>query len=300
VSRAMTTEIKEGRGCGADADHVLLKLDHLGPEVIMQRLPGIREIAIKFGNVDPIRDPIPVVPTAHYQMGGIPSNYMGQVVAPEGASKEAIIPGLYAAGECSCVSVHGGNRLGCNSLLDLLVFGKSSGEQMIKDTRSQPSPHRALPKGAGDATRSRLSRLDSANSGERVADVLNDLRRTMQAHCGVFRFPEDLVEGVKKIKIISERAGRTFIQDKSKVFNTAKVEALELENLVDTALATIVSAEARKESRGAQARADFPERDDKNWMKHTLWYKEGNRLEYKPVHLRPLSVETMEPKARTY
>jgi len=300
VSRAMTTEIKEGRGCGADADHVLLKLDHLGPEVINQRLPGIREIAIKFGNVDPIRDPIPVVPTAHYQMGGIPTNYMGQVVAPEGASKEAIIPGLYAAGECSCVSVHGGNRLGCNSLLDLLVFGKSSGEQMIKDTRSQPSPHRALPKGAGDATRSRLSRLDSANSGERVADVLNDLRRTMQAHCGVFRFPEDLVEGVKKIKIISERAGRTFIQDKSKVFNTAKVEALELENLVDTALATIVSAEARKESRGAQARADFPERDDKNWMKHTLWYKEGNRLEYKPVHLRPLSVETMEPKARTY
>jgi len=300
VSRAMTTEIKEGRGFGPEADHVMLKLDHLGPEVINQRLPGIREIAIKFANVDPIREPIPVVPTAHYMMGGIPTNYMGQVVAPEGASKEAIMPGLFAAGECACVSVHGANRLGTNSLLDLVVFGKASGEQMIKDIRSQPSPHRALPKGAGDATRSRLSRLDSANSGERVADVLNDLRRIMQAHCGVFRFPEDLVEGVKKIKVIAERTGRTFIQDKSRVFNTAKVEALELENLVEAAMATIVSAEARKESRGAQSRSDFPERDDKNWMKHTLWYKEGNRLDYKPVHLRPLSVQTMEPKARTY
>jgi succinate dehydrogenase / fumarate reductase flavoprotein subunit len=300
VSRAMTTEIKEGRGCGPEADHVLLKLDHLGPEVINLRLPGIREIAIKFANADPIREPIPVVPTAHYMMGGIPTNYMGQVVAPEGASKEAIVPGLYAAGEAACVSVHGANRLGTNSLLDLLVFGKASGEQMIKDIRSQPSPHRALPKGAGDATRSRLSRLDGANSGERVVDVLNDLRRTMQAHCGVFRFPDDLISGVQKLKQICERANRTFIQDKSKVFNTARVEALELDNLVETAMATIVSAEARKESRGAQARSDFPERDDRNWMKHTLWYKEGNRLEYKPVHQKPLSVETMEPKVRTY
>jgi succinate dehydrogenase / fumarate reductase flavoprotein subunit len=300
VSRAMTTEIKEGRGCGAHADHVMLKLDHLGPEVIKQRLPGIREIAIKFANVDPIREPIPVVPTAHYQMGGIPANYMGQVVAPEGASKEAIVPGLYAAGESSCVSVHGGNRLGCNSLLDLLVFGKSSGEQMIKDFRLQPSPHRNLPKDAGDATRSRIARLDGARSGERVADVLNDLRRAMQAHCGVFRFPEDLIAGVAKVKEIGQRVGRTFIADKSKVYNTARVEALELENLIEAAMATIVSAEARKESRGAQTRADFPERDDKNWMKHTLWYKEGNRLDYKPVHLRPLTVQTMEPKVRTY
>ena len=300
VARAMTTEIKEGRGAGPDADHVLLKLDHLGPEVINLRLPGIREIAIKFANVDPIRDPIPVVPTVHYQMGGVPTNYMGQVVAPEGASKEAIVPGLYAAGECACVSVHGANRLGTNSLLDLLVFGKASGEQMIKDIRGQPSPHRNLPKGAGDATRSRIARLDSATGGERVVDVLNDLRRTMQAHCGVFRFPEDLQAGVRKVEQIAARAGRTFIADKSKVFNTARVEALELENLVETAMSTIVSAEARKESRGAQARADFPERDDRNWMKHTLWYKEGNRLEYKPVHHKPLSVEPMEPKVRTY
>jgi succinate dehydrogenase / fumarate reductase flavoprotein subunit len=207
---------------------------------------------------------------------------------------------LYAAGECACVSVHGANRLGTNSLLDLVVFGKSSGEQMIKDMRLHPTPHRNLPKDAGEPTRARLARLDSANSGERVVDVLNDLRRTMQAHCGVFRFPEDLVKGVQKVEEIASRAKRIFIQDKSKTFNTARVEAFELENLVETAMATIVSAEARKESRGAQARSDFPERDDKNWMKHTLWYREGNRLDYKPVHLRPLSVETMEPKVRTY
>jgi succinate dehydrogenase / fumarate reductase, flavoprotein subunit len=279
---------------------VLLKLDHLGPEVINQRLPGIREISIKFANADPVRDPVPVVPTVHYQMGGVPTNYMGQVVVPEGNSKEAIVPGLYAAGECACVSVHGANRLGTNSLLDLVVFGKSSGEQMIKDMANLPRPHRNLPKDAGEMTRFRINRLDTANSGERVVDVLNDLRRTMQAHCGVFRFPEDLKEGVAKVKALAERSQHTFIADKSKVFNTARVEALELENLIETAMSTIVSAEARQESRGAQARSDFPERDDKNWMKHTLWFKEGNRLDYKPVHTKPLTVETMEPKVRTY
>src|SRR5688500_1643050 len=300
VSRAMVTEMKEGRGCGPDGDFLLLKLNHLKPEDIIQRLPGIREIAIKFANVDPIRDPIPVVPTVHYQMGGIPTNFMGQVVAPEGNSKEAIVPGLYAAGECACVSVHGANRLGTNSLLDLLVFGKSSGEQMIKDMLSLPRAQRNLPRDAGDNTRARLARLDGAASGERVPEVLNDLRRTMQAHCGVFRFPEDLQKGVQKVKEIASRTRNICIADKSKVFNTARVEALELENLVETALATVVSAEARKESRGAQARADFPERDDQNWMKHTLWYKEGNRLVYKPVHQKPLSVEPMEPKVRTY
>jgi succinate dehydrogenase / fumarate reductase flavoprotein subunit len=300
VSRAMTTEIKEGRGCGPEADHVLLKLDHLGPEVINLRLPGIREIAVKFANADPVREPIPVVPTVHYQMGGIPTNYLGQVVAPEGSSMEAIVPGLYAAGECACVSVHGANRLGTNSLLDLLVFGKASGEQMLKDIAAQPRPHRSLPKGAGEPSRERLARLDGAASGERVAEVQNDLRRVMQAHCGVFRFPEDLAEGVGKVKEVAARAARTCIQDKSRVFNTARIEALELDNLVETAMSTVVSAEARKESRGAQARSDFPERNDANWMKHTLWYKEGNRLAYKPVHLKPMSVEAFEPKVRTY
>jgi succinate dehydrogenase flavoprotein subunit len=300
VSRAMTTEIKEGRGCGPDKDHVLLKLDHLGPEVINHRLPGIREIAIRFANADPVREPIPVVPTAHYQMGGIPTKFTGQVVAPEGANPESLVPGFYAAGECACVSVHGANRLGTNSLLDLVVFGKASGEQMIREIRAMPSPHRSLPKDAGEASRARLARLDATGAGERVADVGNDLRRIMQAHCGIFRFPDDLVKGIEKVKEIAARNQRTFIEDKSKVFNTARVEALELDNLVEASLATIVSAEARKESRGAQSRADFPERDDKNWMKHTLWFKEGNRLEYKPVHLKPISVESFEPKVRTY
>jgi succinate dehydrogenase / fumarate reductase, flavoprotein subunit len=300
VSRAMTTEIKEGRGCGPDKDHVLLKLDHLGPEVINHRLPGIREISIKFANADPVREPIPVVPTVHYQMGGVPTKYTGQVVVPEGSNMETILPGLYAIGECACVSVHGANRLGTNSLLDLVVFGKAAGEQVIKDLRMAPSPHRALPKDAGELTRGRVARLDANADGERVVDVLNDLRRAMQAHCGVFRFPDDLHKGVEKMKEIAARSLRTFIKDKSKTFNTARVEAFELDNLVETALATIVSAEARKESRGAQARDDFPERDDKNWMKHTLWYKEGNRLTYKPVHLKPMTVEAFEPKKRTY
>jgi succinate dehydrogenase / fumarate reductase, flavoprotein subunit len=300
VSRAMTTEIKEGRGCGPDKDHVMLKLDHLGAEVINHRLPGIREISIKFANADPVRDLVPVVPTVHYQMGGIPTKYLGQVVVPEGANSESIVPGAYAAGECACVSVHGANRLGTNSLLDLVVFGKASGEQMTKDIRSLPTPHRTLPKDAGEYTRSRLARLDANAGGERVVDVLTDLRRTMQAHCGVFRFPEELIMGVEKIKAIADRSKRTYIQDKSKVFNTARVEALELDNLVETAMATIVSAEARKESRGAQARADFPDRNDKEWMKHTLWYKEDNRLAYKPVHLKPMTVESFEPKVRTY
>jgi len=299
VSRAMATEIKEGRGCGKDADHILLKLDHLGHEVIEKRLPGIREIAIKFANVDPVKEPIPVVPTAHYMMGGIPANYHGQVVVPDGSGGEQVVNGLYAAGECACVSVHGANRLGCNSLLDLLVFGKSAGDRVIGDLKNGRA-HKELPKDAGDASMARLARLEAATSGESVNDVGADLRRTMQLHCGVFRFPDSLAEGVKKILEVAERVKFIHIKDKSKVFNTARVEALELDNLIEVALATMISAEARKESRGAHDRSDFHERDDAGWLKHTLWYKEGNRLDYKPVKLKPLTVASFEPKARVY
>ncbi|HUP94340.1 MAG TPA: succinate dehydrogenase flavoprotein subunit [Burkholderiales bacterium] len=300
VSRAMATEIKEGRGAGKDGDYILLKLDHLGAEVIDKRLPGIREIAKKFANVDPVTEPIPVVPTCHYQMGGIPTNYNGQVVVPDGRGGEAIVRGLYAAGECACVSVHGANRLGTNSLLDLLVFGKASGETIIEDLKTEDGSQQELPKDAADATLARLARLDSAASGESISKVGADLRRTMQLNCGVFRFPDGLADGVRAMKEIAQRVQHTYIKDKSRVFNTARVEALELDNLVETALATIISAEARKESRGAHDRSDHHERDDVSWLKHTLWYKEGNRLDYKPVKLKPLTVEAFEPKARVY
>jgi succinate dehydrogenase / fumarate reductase flavoprotein subunit len=299
VSRAMATEIKEGRGCGAEADHVLLKLDHLGEALIESKLPGIREIAKKFANVDPVTDPIPVVPTVHYQMGGIPTNYHGEVVAPAGGNPEAIVPGFYAAGECACASVHGANRLGTNSLTDLLVFGKASGDRVIRFLRENPG-HKDLPADASDRTLARLERLQDQTSGENVYQVANDMRRTMQAHCGVFRFPDLLAEGVKKIREVAERAARTEIKDKSRVFNTARVEALELDNLIEVARASMVSADARQESRGAHDRADHHERDDVNWLKHTLWFKDGDRLEYKPVHLKPLTAATFQPKVRTY
>ncbi len=306
VSRAMATEIKEGRGCGPDGDHVLLKLDHLGPEVIERRLPGIREIAKKFANVDPVKDPIPVVPTVHYQMGGIPTNYLGEVVAPGRSGSNTVVPGFYAAGECACASVHGANRLGTNSLTDLLVFGKAAGNSMIQFLKENPG-HRSLPADATDQTMVRLYRLDNQKGGERVYEVANEMRRVMQTHCGVFRFPDLLVEGVKRVKDLAERVARIEIGDKTKTFNTARVEALELENMIEVARATMVSAEARKESRGAHDRADHHDRpdypngrDDKEWLKHTLWYKAGDRLEYKSVNLKPLTAETIAPKARTY
>jgi succinate dehydrogenase / fumarate reductase flavoprotein subunit len=300
VSRAMATEIKEGRGAGKDGEYILLKLDHLGGEVIDKRLPGIREIAKKFANVDPATDPIPVVPTCHYQMGGVPTNVHGQAIAPDGKGGERIIKGLYAAGECACVSVHGANRLGTNSLLDLLVFGKSAGEQVVRDIAADAHAMPDLPKDAGDYTLARLARLESASSGERVSEVGAEMRRTMQLHCGVFRFPDSMAEGVRKMLEVAERNKRTFITDKSKVFNTARVEALELDNLIEVALSTMISANARQESRGAHDRSDFPVRDDVNWMKHTLWFKDGNRLEYKPVQLKPMTVESCEPNASVY
>ncbi|MBI2290123.1 MAG: succinate dehydrogenase flavoprotein subunit [Betaproteobacteria bacterium] len=259
VSRAMVTEIKEGRGVGSEADHVLLKLDHLGAEVINRRLPGIREISIKFANVDPIKEPIPVVPTAHYMMGGIPANYHGQVVAPGSGGAEEVVRGLYAAGECACVSVHGANRLGCNSLLDLLVFGRAAAQQIIGDLAREPRA-KALPADAADRPLARLARLETQKDGESVAEVGAAMRRVMQAHCGVFRFGDLLKQGVARIREVAARAGRTGIKDKSRVFNTARMEALELDNLIEVAVATMISAEARTESRGAHTRDDYPGR----------------------------------------
>lgn len=299
VSRALTMEIKEGRGCGNNADHLLLKLNHLDADVINMRLPGIREIAIKFAQVDPIDEPIPVIPTAHYMMGGIPTNFYGQVVTPYKTGPEEVVQGLYAVGECACISVHGANRLGTNSLLDILVFGRAAGRQIIEDLKKNPH-HKKLHAASLDKSLARLARLDDQKDGESVAQVGEALRKTMQEHCGVFRFPDLLKEGVAKISEIAERIDHTEIKDKSKVFNTARVEALELSNLAEVALATMVSAEARNESRGAHARDDFSMRDDNKWLKHTLYFSEGRRLDYKPVRLKPLTVESFPPKARTY
>ena len=299
VARAMTMEINEGRGCGRHGDHVMLKLDHLGEDVIRNRLPGIREISLKFAHVDPASAAIPVVPTAHYMMGGIPTNIHGQVVAPYKTGPDEVVHGLYAAGECACVSVHGANRLGCNSLLDLIVFGREAGRQIIEDLRNNPHP-KPLPVDAAERPLARLARLENQKSGERVAEVGDAMRRTMQKHCGVFRFPGLLAEGVEQIKQIAARVANTEIRDKSKVFNTARIEALELDNLIEVAQATMIAAAARQESRGAHARDDFPQRDDVNWLKHSLYFREGRRLDYKPVRLKPLSVESFPLKARVY
>ena len=307
VSRAMVTEINEGRGCGPHKDYVLLDITHLPPETIMKRLPGIHEIALQFAGVDCLKQPIPVVPTCHYQMGGIPTNYLGQVVVPQDGNPSTPVPGFYAAGECACASVHGANRLGTNSLLDLLVFGKSAGETAVADILKNKGEHKPLPAEVIDKSLARLDRLNNQKGGANVHETRLAMQRTMQKHAGVFRFNDLLKEGVTEIMRVAEDVARTGIQDKSKVFNTARIEALELDNLIEVAKATMVSAEARKESRGAHVRndaIDTPEtpdgRDDKNWLKHTIWYREGNRIEYKPVHMQPLSVDTIELKKRSY
>ena len=306
VSRCMDQEIKEGRGCGPNKDYIQLDMTHLGAETIMKRLPSVFEIGHNFANVDITKEPIPVVPTIHYQMGGIPTNVHGQVVVPKDGNPNSIVNGLYAVGECSCVSVHGANRLGTNSLLDLLVFGRAAGNHIV-DFNLKQKTHKALPADAADASLARIARLDASTGGEYAQDVANDIRKSMQQHAGVFRTQVSMDEGVKKIADLAQRVKAIHLGDKSKVFNTARIEALEVENLIESAQATMVSAAARRESRGAHTvddyadSAEFPNgRNDREWLKHTLWYSQGSRLDYKPVNLKPMSVESIPPKVRTF
>ena len=308
VSRCMGQEILEGRGCGPNKDFIFMKLDHLGADTIRKRLPSVEEIGHNFANVDITKEPIPVVPTIHYQMGGIPTNINGQVVENINGEDKPI-KGLYAVGECSCVSAHGANRLGTNSLLDLLVFGKAAGDHIIANTKAGAA-QADLPASASDATLARLNRLEAASSGEYAQDIANDMRAIMQAHAGVFRSQETMDEGVRKIAALRSRVANIGLQDTSKVFNTARIEALEVENLMEAAQATMESAAARKECRGAHLVRDYEHdvthptcplgRNDAEWMKHTLWHSENNSLSYKPVRMKPLTAETVPPKPRTF
>ena len=308
VSRCMGQEILEGRGCGPNKDYIHMKLDHLGADTIRKRLPSVEEIGHNFANVDITKEPIPVVPTIHYQMGGIPTNIHGQVVEQVNGEDKPV-RGLYAVGECSCVSVHGANRLGTNSLLDLLVFGKAAGDHIIANTVAGAA-QADLPANASDFTLARLARLENNKNGEYAQDIANDMRAIMQTHAGVFRSQESMDEGVRKIAELRARVANIGLKDNSKVFNTARIEALEVDNLMEAAQATMESAAARKECRGAHLVRDYEHdvthptcplgRNDAEWMKHTLWHSANNSLTYKPVRMKPLTAETVPPKPRTF
>ncbi len=308
VSRSMDQEIKEGRGCGPNKDYILMKLDHLGADTIRKRLPSVEEIGHNFANVDITKEPIPVVPTIHYQMGGIPTNVHGQVVTWDG-EKNNVVNGLYAVGECAAVSVHGANRLGTNSLLDLLVFGKSAGKHIVQTVKNMHD-NPAVPADASDRTLARLNRLEESKDGIYAQDLAGEIRQTMQQHAGVFRTQKGMDEGVVKIAAIRAKVDQVTLKDKSKVWNTARMEALEVDNLIEVAQATMVSAAARRECRGAHTVDDYEHpadhptaplgRDDVNWLKHTLWHSQTNSLTYKPVNMKPLSVDSIPPKVRTF
>ena len=298
VSRAISIEVREGRGCGPNGDHVMLKLDHLGREVLNKRLPGITDTIKTFLNIDPAEEAVPIFPTAHYTMGGIPTNRHGQVIVPLEKGEE-VIPGLYAVGECACVSVHGANRLGGNSLLDIVVFGRAAGNDIIEYLRENRY-HRPMDEPSVEQAMAHLARWDQDGEGESVAELRRELQTIMEEYCGVFRTEEVLKQGMEKVLELERRMANVRLHDHSKVFNTARIEAMELENLIEIGIATVASALAREESRGAHSRMDYPERDDARWLKHSLFFKQDQRMDYKPVTLKPLSVDSFPPKERVY
>ena len=299
VARSMVLEILEGRGCGPDGDHVKLKLDHLGEDVLESRLPGICELSRTFAHVDPVKEPIPVVPTCHYMMGGIPTNVNGQALTVDSAGNDSVIPGLYACGEVACVSVHGANRLGGNSLLDLVVFGRASGLFIEKALRDGIELRDAGQTDL-DAASARLNALNEREKGEQVAPMRQELQAIMQNHFGVFRTGEFMREGIAKLQTLRGRVEEVVLADRSSAFNTSRIECLELQNLFETAEATAIVAEARDESRGAHAREDFTERDDENWLCHSLYHSDTKEVSKRSVNFTPRTVDTFQPKARTY